>query len=296
MSGYEPLPDRLIVEWLGGGYAPRTVKRYRAALESWTAWCQERELSMLHATRPDIEAFSKHLETAASPNYRYSTLSAIRSLYRYAHEEGWTPDDPGALVRMPARPRYSTGTWLTKDEARRMMEAAKRDPDPRAGAFYTLLLLTGIRMAEALALDVSDLEEHGDMHTITVVRKRAGGELYEQRLRLPDAAYDAIRRMLGTRSEGALFLNLTGRRLDDDAANRLLKRLAVSAGVGKTITAHSLRRTFCTLSLDAGVSPRDIMASANWHSAQMLQRYDCERAAVDRQAGVRLSEWLDADE
>ncbi|MBT1161243.1 tyrosine-type recombinase/integrase [Bifidobacterium sp. SO1] len=251
---------------------------------------------MLYVTRPDIEAFSKHLEATASPNYRYSTLSAVRSLYRYAHEEGWIPDDPGALVRMPARPRYSTGTWLTKDEARRMMDAAARDPDPRAGAFYMMLLLTGIRMAEALALDVTDIEEHGDVRTVTVARKRAGGELCEQKLRLPNAAYDAIRRMLGTRSEGALFLSLTSRRLDDDAANRLLKRLAAESGIDKTITAHSLRRTFCTLSLDAGVSPRDIMASANWHSARMLQRYDCERAAVDRQAGVRLSEWLDADE
>lgn len=249
MDGMTNLPDRLVREYLGGGYAKGTVDRYASA-------------------------------------------SAVRGLYRFAAAEGWIPADPGALVRMPARLRYSTGTWLTRDETIRMADTAERDPDPRVAALFLLLVLTGLRQGEALALDAGSIAMYGDARVLDVTRKRAGGVAYVQRLRLPDRAWDAIDRMLGKRGDGPLFLSAARRRLDDNAAGRLISNLALAAGVDKRITAHSLRRTFCTLSLDAGIAPRDIMASANWSGMQMLRRYDCERAAVDRQAGVALEAWL----
>lgn len=249
---------------------------------------------MLAVRRPDLEEFSASLESSgASVRGRYSTLCALRGLYRYAWEEQWIPDDPAAKVRLPTRMSHSTGTWVTADEARRMTVLAERDPDPRVAALFLLLLLTGLRVGEALGADVPELEQYGEATTLRVTRKAAGGEICRQRIRIPGRALDAIRRMLGRRDDGPLFLSVTGRRMDDDAANRLIKRLAANAGVPKAITAHSLRRSFCTLSLDAGVPVRDVMASANWRHADMVWYYDRERASVDRQAGDKLSKWLD---
>lgn len=293
---FRPLPDALVGGFLGGGYQPRTRKRYEAALARWAEWCREHDLVMLDARRTDIEAFALQLEgRGMAANTRRATLTAVTGLYRFAFEERWIPADPGAGVRRPARVRASSAVWLTADEARRMGETAMRDPDPRTDALFSLFLLTGIRACEGLGADVTDLSDYGDARTLTVTRKGVGGEIYAQRLRLADRTCRALDRMLGARGSGPLFLSERRRRLDDDAANRLLKRLARDAGVDKNVTMHSLRYTFATLCLDAGVPERDIMASANWRSTAMLRQYDQQRAGVDRHAGLALDAWLSGD-
>lgn len=66
-------------------------------------------------------------------------------------------------------------------------------------------------------------------------------------------------------------------------------------GIERVITPHSLRRTFVTLARNAGIPDRDIMASGGWSSVAMLDRYDRERASVERHAGIALSAWLEKE-
>lgn len=58
------------------------------------------------------------------------------------------------------------------------------------------------------------------------------------------------------------------------------------------ISPHSLRRTFCTLSRDAGVPDRDIMAAGGWNSPQMLDYYDMSRRGLNGKAGDGLQDYL----
>lgn len=58
------------------------------------------------------------------------------------------------------------------------------------------------------------------------------------------------------------------------------------------ISPHSLRRTFCTLSRDAGVPDRDIMAAGGWNSPQMLDYYDMARRGLNGKAGDGLQDYL----
>ena len=58
------------------------------------------------------------------------------------------------------------------------------------------------------------------------------------------------------------------------------------------ITPHSLRRTFCTLSRDAGIPDRDIMASAGWSSPHMLDYYDMGRRAAKAAVGDALDSYI----
>ena len=67
--------------------------------------------------------------------------------------------------------------------------------------------------------------------------------------------------------------------------------MALRIGV-PSISPHSLRRTFCTLSRDAGVPDRDIMAAAGWNSPQMLDYYDMSRRGLNGKAGDGLQDYL----
>ncbi|MDP9473207.1 MAG: tyrosine-type recombinase/integrase, partial [Chloroflexota bacterium] len=53
--------------------------------------------------------------------------------------------------------------------------------------------------------------------------------------------------------EGPLFLGYDATRMTRDAAARMVRRIAKAAGITKRIGPHSLRHSFITAALDAGV-------------------------------------------
>ncbi len=74
----------------------------------------------------------------------------------------------------------------------------------------------------------------------------------------------AVDLCVGERQEGPLLLNHDGtRRLDRHAATRIVKRLARRGGIDKKISPHSLRHSFITAALDAGVALRDVQEAAS---------------------------------
>jgi integrase/recombinase XerD len=61
---------------------------------------------------------------------------------------------------------------------------------------------------------------------------------------------------IGERTTGPIFLGAKGGRMDRYAADRMVKRLARRAGIAMRISPHSLRHSFITAALDAGVPLR----------------------------------------
>ena len=54
-----------------------------------------------------------------------------------------------------------------------------------------------------------------------------------------------------------------------------------------------MRRTFATLSREAGVPDIDIMAAGGWATKQMLDYYDMHHHAMEGKAAITLSRYLE---
>jgi integrase len=89
---------------------------------------------------------------------------------------------------------------------------------------------------------------------------------------------------IGERLEGPIFLGHDGQRLTRDAAARIVRRLAKKAGITKRIGPHSLRHSFITAALDAGVPLRDVQEAASHADPRTTMRYDRARQSLDRHA------------
>jgi site-specific recombinase XerD len=63
-----------------------------------------------------------------------------------------------------------------------------------------------------------------------------------------------------------------------------LKRLARQAGISKRISPHSLRHSFITAALDAGVPLRDVQEAASRADPRTTMRYNRGRQSLDRHA------------
>lgn len=70
-----------------------------------------------------------------------------------------------------------------------------------------------------------------------------------------------------------------GGRMDRYCADRMVKRLTKRAGIDKKISPHSLRHSFITAALDAGVPLHDVQEAASHADPRTTMRYDrrCER-------------------
>ena len=67
-------------------------------------------------------------------------------------------------------------------------------------------------------------------------------------------------------------------------AGRVVRKVARRAGIGKTVTPHTLRHAFITAALDAGVPLRDVQEAASHADPRTTMRYDRARGSLDRHA------------
>jgi integrase len=69
----------------------------------------------------------------------------------------------------------------------------------------------------------------------------------------------------------------------------MLVRLCTVAGIDKHISPHSLRHTFVTLGLDAGIPLRDMQVAARHSDPRVTARYDRGRHDFDTHANHRIA-------
>jgi len=69
-------------------------------------------------------------------------------------------------------------------------------------------------------------------------------------------------------------------------------RLARRAGVNKHISPHSLRHSFITAALDAGVPLRDVQTAARHADPRTTTRYHRARNNLDRHASYIVTTFI----
>jgi len=128
----------------------------------------------------------------------------------------------------------------------------------------TLLALNGLWISEALNADIGDLSTERGHRTLAIVRK--GGK----HVTVPIAPRTgrALDLYIGERTIGPIFLGVEGGRMDRYCTDRMVKRLVKRAGIDKRISPHSLRHSFITAALDAGVPLRRCPRSSKPRGSQ----------------------------
>jgi integrase/recombinase XerD len=209
---------------------------------------------------------------------------AVRSLHRFAVEEGICPDDPAAEIHPPRPPRRLPKA-LSIDQVQAMLEVPDRDTPLglRDRALLELLYGTGARVSEAVGLDVDDVSRsvaHADGPTPGLRVLGKGGK--ERIVPLGSYARAAVsdylvrgRQALASRGKGtpALYLNNCGGRLSRQSAWSVLQHAAERAGLDVDVSPHTLRHSFATHLLDGGADVRVVQELLGHASVTTTQIY-----------------------
>jgi integrase len=159
---------------------------------------------------------------------------------------------------------------------------------PGEHALVSLLALNGLRVSEATGADIENLGVERGHRTLVITRK--GGKVVT--IPLAPRTARTIDLAVGERVDGPIFLAPDRQRLDRHGAARIVRRVAIRAGISKPVGPHTLRHTFITAALDAGVPLRDVQEAASHADPRTTMRYDRARGSLDRHATYVVAAYL----
>jgi len=149
----------------------------------------------------------------------------------------------------------------------------------RDAALFTLLYGCGLRISEALNLQVRDAPPPGGTAMLTV-RGKGDKERAVPVLAAVRAAVAAwLARHPDRQPDSPLFVGVRGARLDPAVAQRTMRAFRRHAGLPEHATPHALRHSFATHLLAAGADMRAIQELLGHASLSTTQRYTSVDAA-----------------
>ena len=254
------------------GVRPQTVVEYRQGLEQHAIPFLGR-LRLSEVEPRDVKALAAHVAArGVSPNTVRLALAPVRLLFATAVEEGLLRSNPTLGVRVAARTALEAdeekAKALTPTELAALLEAIPE----RHRLFFRFLAQTGLRIGEAVALRVGDV----DLGRRRVqVRRR----WYRDSFAPPKSKYgrrdiplspgtaQALWPLVAGRDLHAfLFTSGTGGMVDQsNLAARVLKPAARRAGV-PWASFHTFRHTAASTLFRAGWNPKAVQLVLGHHS------------------------------
>lgn len=248
--------------------AALTVKGYLHDLSLFARWFEQtngKPLSPNSLTPSDVREYRQHLLNVErrKPSTINRRLAAIRAFAAWAKESGQVSYNPVNGVKgveeQPLAPK-----WLEKAEraalvraAEERIQKAKKDSPTwqqavRDRTLLVLMLNTGLRLSEVIALQMSDVVISDKKGELTV---RSGKGTKARTIQLNKAARSAFEVWKEIRPDAPGGLVFCGQRgaLKEGAINYILRTLAYEAKV-EDVTPHTLRHTFAKNLVDSGVS------------------------------------------
>jgi len=246
-----------------------TRRAYRADLRDFGDWLTSQGLDLDDVDVRVLADYTAELGRARrglAPTTIGRRLSAVRSLVRYALGPTRVPE--AALA--PRRPRRLPEAPRTAEVERAVDVLSGDDPLAlRNAALVELVYACGLRSAEAVGLDLADVDlDREQVH----VRGKGGKERLvplgeEPAWRLGRWLRDG-RPALARGACDALFISVRGRRLDTSALRRLFPH------------PHSLRHAYATHLLEGGADLRtiqELLGHASLSTTQIYSHVDARR-------------------
>jgi integrase/recombinase XerC len=135
------------------------------------------------------------------------------------------------------------------------------------------LYACGLRIAEALSLDVRDAPLPGGAGMLRVVGKGSKERIVPVLPVVRDAMAAWLARHPDPSAGSPLFLGVRGGRLDPAVAQRTMRTYRQQTGLPDHATPHALRHSFATHLLAGGADLRSIQELLGHASLSTTQRY-----------------------
>lgn len=272
---------------------PATVRTYAGAVRLFIQYLKEQGITQ--PQRDTVIAYREHLKTYCKATTVQNYLEALKIFFRWTAQEGLYPNIAEHIKGAKITPEHKKD-YLTAKQLRRVLAGV--DLGTGAGlrdyALLAIMITGGLRDIELHRANIEDLSTHAG-YTVLYLQGKGRQERAEY-VKVPADTEAALRAYLKARRAQdpaeALFISLSnnslGQRLSTRSISSIVKKYLKKAGYDSSrLTAHSLRHSAITLSIQAGNTLQEAQQFARHRSinttliyAHNLQRADnnCEES------------------
>jgi integrase/recombinase XerC len=286
---YQASPEiiKLIADWqlwLGKerGYSAHTVDAYSRDLASFFAFWQDYlgttpDISALKSA--DVRTFRAFLSARKQHHLTKTSLarelSTLKNFFKWLNRQNIIDNTEIAIVSSPKKDKLLPRS-LDISEALNLLDTAQELAHSdwqglRDVAVLTILYGCGLRISEALSLNVGDISQNDFLKikgkgnkerlvpVLPVIKEKIAAYLQACPYRLTNGE--------------PLFLGARGERVSPRIIQRNLAKLRAYTGLPDNLTPHALRHSFATHLLAQGINLRSIQELLGHASLSTTQRY-----------------------
>ncbi|MCF5580104.1 site-specific tyrosine recombinase XerD, partial [Pseudomonas syringae] len=256
-----PLIDQFLdALWLEKGLSDNTRDSYRSDLALFNGWLQARNVDLPGAGREVIlDHLAWRVDNAYKPRSTARFLSGARGFYRYLLREKLIAVDPTLQIDMP-----QLGKPLPKSLSEADVDALLAAPDlsepigQRDRAMLEVLYACGLRVTELISLTLEQVNlRQGVLRVMGKGSKERLVPMGEEAIVWVERYLRGARdELLGGKPSDVLFPSTRGDQMTRQTFWHRIKHQATVAGIGKSLSPHTLRHAFATHLLNHGADLR----------------------------------------
>lgn len=227
----------------------------------------------------------EHADPGIGSAARARKLSSIKSFYKYLTHSKQLDVNPVQDMEFP-KIRKSLPRYLTLEQCTSLLKAVDGPNAKRDYAILMLFLNCGIRRAELVGLNLTDVYDD---------RIRVVGKGNKERIVYMGAACKAAidaylpeRNKMVLTDNRALFGSRDKNRISVTAVHRLVKKHLLAAGLDASqFSAHKLRHTAATLMLSHGVDVKtvqEVLGHENLNTTQIYTHIESTELKIAAEA------------
>jgi len=284
-SALGQIADYLEYLAIGRRFSDHTIDSYKRDLARLRVFCDRNlikdwdQMDPASARRFVADAH----RSGASPGSIRRYLSSARSFYRFLLKEARVTTNPFVGVPAP-KAAQRLPKALSVEQAENMVSIADSSSElvVRDRAILELMYSSGLRLAELVALEVSDID-FGDA-LVRVTGKGAKTRVVPVGSKALDAlrVWTDLRRQWLKQGEMALFIGRRGRRIGPRAIQKRLEYWSKRQLPGTPVHPHMLRHSFASHLLESSADLRavqELLGHSDISTTQIYTHVDFQHLA-----------------
>lgn len=260
-------------------FSEHTLLVYSKALEDFSEYLMqefEQEIDINLIDTDDIRPFLGWLDDKGlGKNSIRLKTSAIKSFFKFLNKKEYIKNNPASPI-FTTKIDKKLPSFITKNEINNILEEfdISSPLDARNYALFELLYSSGLRISEALSLNINDIKVNSNSLNIIGKGRKQRIVPLGKKARESILIYINERSILSKNNKSnKLFLTKNGYSLDPSGAYRIINKMLNGKVNSDKKSPHVLRHTFATHLMDNGADINSVSDMLGHSSLSTTQIY-----------------------
>ncbi|MEY2832310.1 MAG: hypothetical protein RLZZ574_1568, partial [Cyanobacteriota bacterium] len=216
----------------------------------------------------DLQLWERGLKARFKPTTVANKVLVIKSLFSFGVKTGYLTFNVGSFLKTPKAKETIAERILDVSDVKGLIKYGVKNERDRL--LLSLMYGCGLRVSEAIGLTWNDLKKHGDGGKATVFGKGCKTRM----VLIPDKLWQQVKEFEKYhRVNQYVFISRHHNQMERSVVHRMIKRACKRAGIDERASAHWLRHSHASHSLEAGCNLRLLQQSLGHASVTTTERY-----------------------